>query len=589
MSENVIGREPIQIVEIAQPLCNLEYGVAPCTAEIGVTGSIKCFNTSKTCQDLDNYDPSPLLLRFCKPQAKTPDGVFCVPSLVKASTSPTEINVVGGSKSKGPLGVRAQLTVTFQDHPYSDLLVDKYRTERSYIATDRGTYWTKWLSRNPYYNNYVIKIYDGYVGQTLEEMTSRVYLIDSVTGPDSSQKFSIKAKDVLKLADDDKAQAPSVSSGELIVDYTDAEVITALRVTGADASDYPAPGTVRANDEVMTYTGVTTISAEEINLTGITRATDGTTAESHDAGDRVQICLRYDEIRPDALTNDLLVNYGNVPSSYIPLLDWQAEAEVWLEQFRLSTLITEPTGVTDLLGEITQQAMFYIWWDERVQEIKLRALRPASSDAVTAVNDTNNVLADTFELTAKPKERVSQVWLFFQQRDPTEKLDDEQNYRRVRVRLDGDAESDLQYGEKRIKKIYSRWIQSDSVAIQTVVRTLARFRDTPEYISFSLDAKDRALWTGDLSDVTVDYVTDETGAPRVQRWQVISAEEVQPGEVVQYMAQRFEYGAEARFSYWMEVDAPTYDLATEEERELGGFWGDTEGLMPNGDPGYLWQ
>ena len=72
------------------------------------------------------------------------------------------------------------------------------------------------------------------------------------------------------------------------------------------------------------------------------------------------------------------------------------------------------------------------------------------------------------------------------------------NYRRVRVRLDGDAESDLQYGERRIRKIYSRWIQTEAVAIQTTVRLLSRFRDTPEYIAFALDAKDRSMWTGDL-------------------------------------------------------------------------------------------
>ena len=99
MSENTIGREPLQIIEIEQPLCSLEYGVSPCTAAIGVTGSIKCFNTSKTCQDLPNYDPEPLLLRFCKPQATQPEGIFCIPSLQSVSTSPTQINVVGGSKS----------------------------------------------------------------------------------------------------------------------------------------------------------------------------------------------------------------------------------------------------------------------------------------------------------------------------------------------------------------------------------------------------------------------------------------------------------------------------------------------------------
>ena len=173
MNESTVGREPLQIVEIEQPFCNLEYGVSPCTAEVGVTGSIKCFNTAKTCQDTANYDQSPLKLRFCKPQSKTPEGVFCIPSLMSVKTSPTIINVVGGSRSKGPLGVRAEVSVQISDHPYSDLVVDKYRTERSYIATDRGTFWSKWIARNPYYNNYILRVYDGYVGQELADMRMR--------------------------------------------------------------------------------------------------------------------------------------------------------------------------------------------------------------------------------------------------------------------------------------------------------------------------------------------------------------------------------------------------------------------------------
>jgi len=589
MSENTIGREPLQIIEIEQPLCSLEYGVSPCTAEIGVTGSIKCFNTSKTCQDVPNYAPEPLLLRFCKPQATQPAGIFCVPSLQSVSTSPTQINVVGGSKSKGPLGIRAELSVTFKDHPYSDALVDKYRLERGYIATDRGSYWSKWLARNPYYTGYIIRVYDGYVGQALAEMGKRTYLVDTFSGPDSNQNVTIKAKDVLKLADNDKAQAPIASTGELIVDYSETASMDPMRITGGIASEYPAPGKVRINKELFSYTGVSTISETEMRLTGITRSILGTEADDQDEGDRVQLCLEYTNIRPDALTNDLLTTYGNVPSGFIPLAEWNSEASVWLEQFRLSTIITEPTGVTDLLGEITEQALFYIWWDERDEQIKLRALRPAAGDFVKPINNFKSILAGTFELKAKPKERISQVWVFFGQRNPVEKLEDEQNFRRIRVRIDADAESDLQYGERSIKKIYSRWIQSEAIAIQTTVRLLTRFRDTPEYIAFALDAKDRSMWTGDLADVTVDSIVDVTGGPRVLRWQVISAEETVSGEVTEYQLQRFEFGPQDKAAFWMVSDAPTYADASVSERLTGSFWGDDFGLMPNGDDGYAWQ
>jgi hypothetical protein len=97
------------------------------------------------------------------------------------------------------------------------------------------------------------------------------------------------------------------------------------------------------------------------------------------------------------------------------------------------------------------------------------------------------------------------------------------------------------------------------------------------------------MWTGDLADVTVDSVVDVTGAPRILRWQVISAEETVSGEVTEYQLQRFEYGPQEKAAFWMVSDAPTYENASESERLTGSFWGDEFGLMPNGDDGYSWQ
>jgi len=45
--ETTPGREPMQVVELYQPACALDYGNTPCSAAIGVTGTRKCFNTTK--------------------------------------------------------------------------------------------------------------------------------------------------------------------------------------------------------------------------------------------------------------------------------------------------------------------------------------------------------------------------------------------------------------------------------------------------------------------------------------------------------------------------------------------------------------
>lgn len=586
MNEATVGRELQTIVEIEQDFCQHRYGVAPCTAAVGVTGDRKCFNTRATCQDPANYSPQPLVLRFCKPGERLPD-VYCIPSVQSVSTAPTEINPGGGSQNSGPLGKRASIRVSFNDHPHSDNLVDPYVAERPYKPVERGTFWSKWLARNPYYNNRVLRVREGYTGQVLEDMVTRTYLIDKIDGPDSRGRVQITAKDVLKLADNDRAQAPKPSAGELMVDYSEEEAISALRVTRALAAEYPAPGTVRINDELMTYTGVVTVSDTEIQLTGITRATDGSSPDSHEAGDRVQICLRYTNVRVDNLAYEWLTQYGEVPAAWIDQAAWAAESSLWLQQFDLTGLITEPTGVTDLLSEITEQCLFFIWWDERAQKIKLQALKPPVFQVVPKINDYANIIADSAQITQDPRGRVSQVWVYWGQRDPTEDLEKESNYRRVRIRADLESESSEQYDEQRIRKIYSRWLHSDAQAINVTSRLLSRYRSNPRYATISVDAKDRAMWTGDVVDMLHRGVVDDTGAPLETRYQILSAEETVPGHSVEYRLEVYEYSISFRIGLWMDDDAPDYVNASDQDKALGAWWADVDGKV-EGDPGYNW-
>lgn len=588
MNEFTEGREPVTVVEIDQDFCQLRYGVAPCTAQIGVTGDAKCYNTRRTCQDAENYSPQPKTLHFCKPGERIPDEVYCIPSVSSVTTAPTVINPGGGDSNKGPLGTRASVRVVFTDHPHSDHIVDPYVSERGYNPLERGTFWSKWLARNPYYNNRVIRIREGYQGQALAEMVTRTYLIDKIDGPNSQGRVTVTAKDVLKLADNDKAQAPRPSLGELLQDYADDEGISALRITGAPASEYPAPGTVRVNDELMTYSAVATISGTEIQLTGITRATDGSDLGSHDAGDRVQLCLRYTRMRPDQIAYEWLTQYGDVPPEWIPLAEWEAEADVWLTAFEMSGLVTEPTGVDDLLSEITEQALFYIWWDEREQLIKLAAIKPPIFENVPQIDDDRNIIEGSATVAQDPSARVSQVWVFWGQRNPTEKLDKESNYRRLRVRADLEAESDQQYGEQRIRKIFSRWVNTEAQAVNLSVRLLNRHRNNSRSLSASLDAKDRALWTGDVVDVTHRGVVDFYGQPIQTRYQILSAEETTPGHEVEYQLEVYEYGSDLRFGRWMEADAPAYEEATPTERLTGAWWADENGKVGTNDDGYRW-
>jgi hypothetical protein len=73
--------ERVTFVEIELPVCSFTYGEAPCTASVGVTGDIKCYNSRKTCQDLNNINEETQLLRLAVPSAYLPLGITAVANI----------------------------------------------------------------------------------------------------------------------------------------------------------------------------------------------------------------------------------------------------------------------------------------------------------------------------------------------------------------------------------------------------------------------------------------------------------------------------------------------------------------------------
>lgn len=586
MNEFTVGRTPLVLVQIDQDFCNLTYGVAPCTAS---NPSNKCFNTYKTCQVQEVFDKGIKTITFGKPESDLPRDMNILPMLQSVTTAATKINPTNGNSNISPLGQRAVATITFLDAPYSDLLTDPYRADRSYIPIKNGTFWTKWLARNPYYQNRPIRIYEGYLGQALNDMQVRHYLIDTITGPDSNGKVSIVAKDPLKLADKQKSQAPILTTGELETDITASQ--TTITLVKAQLADYPSSGTIRIDDELMTYTSkanIGTVDEPIIQLSGITRATDGSFADTHDTNSNVQVCLRYTDEKVWDVVYDLLTTYAQIPASYIPKTDWDTEGNVWLPQFNVSTVISQPTGVGDLLYELMEQVLFYIWWDERDQEIKLRAIRPIIGDAPILTDDFN-ILENSVSFSTDPKNRVSQVWVYWNQRNKAEQLDKESNYQTIELRANLDSESENQYGEKRIRKVFARWIQNNGQAINLAARLLGASFDNPKYLKLKVDAKDRAIWTADIVDIQNRNIVNFNGEQEIERYQILSVNEVVSGETLEYEMQRFLFRG-TRFAFYMEDTAPLFVDATEAEKEAPSAWyAEDDGRMSDGTIGWEYQ
>jgi hypothetical protein len=570
-------RNPVTIVEIDRDVCSLSFGVSPCTAS-----GTHCYNTWRTCSAPLAYDRTEQTIRFVKSRADLPLSWDAIPSVQSTSTAPTELNVGDVDASSGPLGKRAQATVTFQDHPTSDLLLDPYTSVRPFNPMERGTFWTKLQARWPYHKGRRVRILDGYLDQDPEDMVTREYLIDSIDGPDSSGRVTLRAVDPLRILDDKTSQAPIQSRGELAADLALGHAH--LYVTGAALADYPASGTLRIENELIQYTSLTETGGV-LEFAVLTRGSDGTAAVNHSAGVRVQSCLRFTDVNAWEVARDLIQTYASAAYPFIDLVQWEAEADQWLDGFIVSAVISEPTGLNTLLAELCRDAQFFIWWDERLQKILLRAVRPPA--LVPSIwTDNANIIAGTQAVQYKPAERISQVWYYYDAKDPTKSVTTEENYRKVRIRIDAQSESEREYDESAIKKVFSRWVRTDAIVTAITTRIINRYRTTPFYLTVQVDAKDRGIWTADVIDVSTRILTDFDGNPRTNRYQVISAEETTPGAVIKYVLQ--DYNFTARYGYYMADDAPDFADATEEEKLTGGWFADVDGSV-EGAPGYEYQ
>lgn len=590
MDENTVGREPIAIVEIDQPQCSLVYGNAPCQAVLGTTGDNKCFNTFKSCQDPTNYDPSSTItLRFVTPRSNLPkDQGTLIPCLRDYSVSPATIRIEDG------LGKRSNVDITMQDFPYHDRLVDKYAQERvtgeaqadgvGYDPADRGTFWNKWLRRNPFYQGFNLRLREGYVGQDLADMRVRHFVIERIHGPDADGKVNITAKDTIKLADGDRSKVPVESNGRLDSAIAAGDGSATLVPSGVGDDEYPASGLIRIGDELIEF------SRSGDTLTLNTRGARGTEADDHEDEDTVQLCYTMsNDTVPDVL-NDIIVNYTAIDSSVIPKSDWDTEYTEWLAGFDLTGEITEPTGVDEVISTILRQTLTFMWWDEYAQEIKFAAIKPPSvdvaEDGITTLTDDGHILQNSIKHKRMPEGRRSRVYVYYDIIDPTTERDEPANYRKLRGAIDGDAERDEEFGEIRVEEVFAPfWDSTNTAATLAIVnRKLARLRNTPEMVTFAVDAKDRDLSMAGVVDLEHRNLVDLTGAVETRRYQVIRRDEPEAGHKVDYAVQNYEFIG--RYAFIVENDYPDYDNASVDERETGGFISKDDGTMPNGDDAY---
>ncbi len=390
------------------------------------------------------------------------DDIDAIPSIKDIDFSPAIISL--GSD----LGQRATVTVKFKDHRH--IFSGETFTSGSFWGKFRARYGLKLRSRP-------LRLIRGLANQTLASMETRHYVIESTDGPASDGEYRIIAKDALKLADGDRAQAPVLSNGFLASNITNASGTLTLAPSGIGDAEYPASGYVAiGGKEIVGFTR----SSDTLT---ISRAEYNTEAVAHTAQDRIQLCLVYSGGDVANIINDLFVNYASVDSSLIPLATWQNETATYLNTV-YSALIAEPTSVNKLVSELIEQAGLAVWWNDLQEQIQLQVLRSIST--ASGIYNGENIIADSLDVREQPDKRLSQVYTYFGKINPLVNEDQINNYRSTALTIETQAEID--YGSPAIKKIYSRWIAAGGRAVADRLNEilLGRFRDPPRRFNFDL-------------------------------------------------------------------------------------------------------
>ena len=161
IEKNVVGRKPLIVAEITLDFCSNTYGgglLSPingtCTAA-GAPGS-ECYNTRNTCQDVPFYTKTIKVYRFCQPRGDLPKGINMYPVIVgEPDFTPV------GAPAYG-VGDRGKITLTLQDFPHNDLGIDPYVSTRIYDPESQGTFFGKWIARNPFYTGRTFIVKSGF-------------------------------------------------------------------------------------------------------------------------------------------------------------------------------------------------------------------------------------------------------------------------------------------------------------------------------------------------------------------------------------------------------------------------------------------
>jgi len=558
-NSNLISpREPVLFCELHLDHCFNKYGSTSGFSNCTAAGddSDACFNTISTCQDKNNYSLQRKKFVFCQElgvglEGRVSDAPQC---LISAKQAPVEIMPTKG------VSVRANVTIKLRDFVSNDKGIDPYFSSRNYIASNKGTYFSKLIARNPFYTGRTVKIYYGYLDSDgfIQSYDGRKeYIIESMSL--DKDVCTIKAKDPLSLTDALKSEAPVSYSHVLMADlshgvnhHVKIETATGNQITGSALNSRFGSnntyGYMRINEEIIKYrvsTSSSTITDHHLELLSGFRGNWGTLEADHEAGDSVQACLSFGDYQDSATGVSLrdaahklltLTDYAGIDTSVINNTaggnnSWVDENTQWLSSYNINAIISEPEQVSSILSRFAKQLGVNFYYDDTYNQIIMRTETPQlNANLIPEVTD-QHIVRDSFKFIDSAKQRISRVFYYYNMVNHVEDRDDAKNYKNLQVSVDSDAETSNEYDQKAIKTIYADGVIESATASSMSQRMLSRYRSPPKSVVFSLDASFQTInddgslalmTTGCHFNLTTKDIVDSFGEPISLRMQCTS-------------------------------------------------------------------
>lgn len=581
--------ELVTWVEIDLDVCSRRFGVAPCTAALGLNTPRKCVNTFLTCADTDNYAAETVTITLT-PQGQVglpfPGRYF--PCLKSVRENEQTVNLAGSDPKLDALGRRATVKVKVADFVYEDRFLDPYWDERVNGAaqfngigyTPVGAFFQRLRGRDPYFAGYAMRVNRARVvdGAFVDVRTTH-YIATEFTPSGGEAEWD--GVDVLDLAANDRAVVPMPSGGRLLSGLSAGGSSLVLTPEGVGA-DYATSGYVTIGKEIIRYSG-----KSGDTLTGLVRGRFNTVATDHRAFAAVQEAWEYTGPAYLAL-RALLIDFAKVPSSWVPTAEWAEEASFWFS-VNVQVIVTSPFSVAKLIGELSILG-FSLFTDLEAQKIRFRANRPlfpAERAIAPAITDADIVGEPKYD--GRDSERLTRVEFRSVQIDPTAGVADD-NFVQQQLTIAGDAEDPRAHGDVRYRLEKTRWLNQGAQATVRILaqRYLRRFSTAPERVTVRVKRrKYGALKLTDVVNLSTRKIPNGWGVIDRAQYQIIKKDPANDGEI-DFTLQRFDYSG--TFGFWAPNDAPDYDAATEEQKDQMAFWGPNTGdTFSDGRPLYKWS